>query len=101
MTHKPAQTGGLLLPEPLGELRDEFTVPRGTGFAYEVKSGEILQIIDIEGQQCSDFMAFRADGLERDEEWMIDSTATRSMVRRAFPARACWTSSSTAKCDRF
>ncbi|WP_372572212.1 DUF1989 domain-containing protein [Ruegeria jejuensis] len=85
VTHQPARTGDLLLPDPLGDVRDEFTVPRGTGFAYQVKAGEILQIIDVEGQQCSDFMAFRADGLDRGDEWMIDSTATRSMVRRAFP----------------
>ncbi|MDP5217307.1 DUF1989 domain-containing protein [Ruegeria sp. 2205SS24-7] len=85
VTHRPASSCAALLPDPLGDVRDEFTVPRGTGFAYQVKAGEILQIIDVEGQQCSDFMAFRADGLDLGEEWMIDSTATRSMVRRAFP----------------
>ncbi|MEX0349248.1 MAG: DUF1989 domain-containing protein [Paracoccaceae bacterium] len=85
VSHKPAAKSGPLLPQPLGDVRDEFTVPRGTGFAYEVKAGEILQIIDVEGQQCSDFMGFCARGLDRGEEWMIDSTATRSMVRRAFP----------------
>lgn len=30
-------------------------------------------------------MAFRTDGLEADRVEMIDNTATRSMVRRAFP----------------
>ena len=80
-----AETGTPLLPPPLGAVRDEFTVRRGTGVAYEVKAGEVLQIIDIEGQQCSDFVALRADGLEKGEEWAIDSTATRSMVRRSFP----------------
>lgn len=74
-----------LLPPLLGDTRDEFTVPRGTAMAYEVKQGEFVQIIDIEGQQCSDFTAFRSDGLDRGEELMIDGTATRSMVRRAYP----------------
>ncbi|MEX0366804.1 MAG: DUF1989 domain-containing protein [Ruegeria sp.] len=83
--HKPAIVNGPLLPPLLGDTRDEFTVPRGTGCAYEVKAGEVIQIIDIEGQQCSDFMALRADGLHRGDEWIIDSTATRSMVRRAYP----------------
>ncbi|MEM6276010.1 MAG: DUF1989 domain-containing protein [Pseudomonadota bacterium] len=73
------------LPDPLGDVRDEFTVSRGTARAYEVKKGEILQIIDIDGQQCSDFMAFRKDGLDAGQELMIDSTATRSMVRHAYP----------------
>ncbi len=73
------------LPDPLGEVREEFTVSRGTAHAYEVREGEILQIIDIEGQQCSDFMAFRASGLDRGTEIAIDSTATRSMVRQTYP----------------
>ncbi|KIC21122.1 DUF1989 domain-containing protein [Leisingera sp. ANG-Vp] len=85
ITWQPADSRTPLLPPLLGDTRDEFTVSRGTGFAYEVKKGEIIQIIDVEGQQCSDFTAFRADGLDRGEELMIDSTATRSMVRRSYP----------------
>ncbi|MEM7731728.1 MAG: DUF1989 domain-containing protein [Pseudomonadota bacterium] len=81
----PAAQNSPVLPPPLGEIRDEFTVSRGTAQAYEVKPGEIVQIIDIDGQQCSDFMALRADALERGLERAIDSTATRSMVRGAYP----------------
>ncbi|MEM7717565.1 MAG: DUF1989 domain-containing protein [Pseudomonadota bacterium] len=83
---KPAAIGNApLLPPPLGDIRDEFTVTRGTATAYELAPGEILQIIDIEGQQCSDFMALRHDMLEQGTERTIDSTATRSMVRGAYP----------------
>ncbi len=85
VSHKPADLVEPVLPPLLGDTRDEFTVTRGSGRAYELKAGEFVQIIDIEGQQCSDFMALRTDGLDRAEEWMIDSTATRSMVRRAYP----------------
>lgn len=85
LIHQPAARPGPILPAPLGEIRDEFTVTRGTGLAYEVRKGDIIQIIDVEGQQCSDFMALRMDGLDRGQEWMIDNTATRSMVRRAYP----------------
>lgn len=85
VTHQPKDTSGVVLPPELGEVREEFTVKRGTGHAYEVRRGEFIQVIDVEGQQCSDFMAFRAHELERGEEWLIDSTATRSMVRRAYP----------------
>lgn len=74
------------LPEPLGEVRDEFTVSRGTAQAYELQKGEFVQIIDVEGQQCSDFQAFLTAPLEAGREFMIDSTATRSMVRHAYPA---------------
>ncbi|MGX9354855.1 DUF1989 domain-containing protein [Roseobacteraceae bacterium S113] len=86
LTHKSANVSAApILPEPLGHVREEFTVTRGSARAYEVKPGEILQIIDVEGQQCSDFTAFRADALEAGHERMIDSTATRSMVRRTYP----------------
>ncbi|MES0827403.1 DUF1989 domain-containing protein [Ruegeria sp. SCP11] len=85
VAHKSAAIQGPQLPPLLGDTRDEFTVQRGSAVAYELKAGEFVQIIDVEGQQCSDFMALRADGLDRGEEWMIDSTATRSMVRRAYP----------------
>lgn len=76
----------LKLPPPLGAVRSEFTVPRGTARSYNVAEGELVQIIDVEGQQCSDFTAFRKQGLDRGEELIIDSTATRSMVRHAYPA---------------
>ena len=72
-------------PDPLGKVREEFTILHGTARAYEIKKGEFVQIIDLEGQQCSDFQAIRMRGLDRDEEHAIDSTATRSMVRRAYP----------------
>ncbi|MEM7521583.1 MAG: urea carboxylase-associated family protein, partial [Pseudomonadota bacterium] len=75
----------MMLPPPLGEVRTEFTVPRGTAMAYEVAPGEIIQIIDVEGQQCSDFTALRATALERGIEREIDVTATRTMVRGAYP----------------
>lgn len=80
-----AATSGVLLPSPLGEIRDEFTITTGSAKAYELNPGEVVQVIDVEGQQCSDFMAFRADGLDASRVEMIDNTATRSMVRRAFP----------------
>ena len=83
--HKSVSTQGPQLPPLLGDTRDEFTVPRGSALAYELKAGEYVQIIDVEGQQCSDFMALRAEGLDRGQEWMIDSTATRSLVRKAYP----------------
>lgn len=83
---KPAGAGNNTpLPTPLGEVRDEFTVKRGSAMAYELRPGEIVQIIDVEGQQCSDFMSLRMDALEAGIERGIDSTATRSMVRSAYP----------------
>lgn len=83
--HVPYETNSRLLPEPLADVRDEFSVPRGSAKAYELRAGETVQIIDVEGQQCSDFTALRCDALDRGEERYIDSTVTRSMVRAAYP----------------
>ncbi|MEN8709547.1 MAG: DUF1989 domain-containing protein [Paracoccaceae bacterium] len=79
-------TGNLDLPPPLGDIREEFTVDRGTALSYVLRKGETVQVIDVHGQQCSDFQALRLDGLDIGQERMIDSTATRSMVRRAYPS---------------
>ncbi len=85
VAHQPAKASDVLLPPLLGDVREEFTVSRGTARAYELRQGEYVQIIDIEGQQCSDFMAFRADGLHAGRELLIDGTVTRTMVRRSYP----------------
>jgi len=74
------------LPDPLGDVREEFTVPAGTASAYEVGQGETIQVIDVMGQQCSDFMAINARSLQSGLERSIDSTVTRSMTRSAYPA---------------
>jgi len=76
---KRARDRGTLLPEPLGEIRDEFTIERATARGYEVAAGELIQIIDVEGRQCSDFTAFRR------EARFIDSTVSRSMNGTAYP----------------
>ncbi len=83
--HRHANSTTHVMPDPLGAVRDEFTIPAGTARAYELKPGEIVQIIDAQGQQCSDFMAMNARSLNDGLERYIDSTATRSMIRGAYP----------------
>ena len=78
-------SGSLALPRPLGRIVDEWRVPRGTAQAYEVKTGQFVQVIDVEGQQCSDFMAMRASALDAGIERYIDSTVSRTMARAAYP----------------
>ena len=74
------------LADPIGRIKDEFTISRGSARAYSLSPGDYVQIVDIEGQQCSDFQAFDTRGLDKGAEHFIDSTATRSMVRSAYPA---------------
>lgn len=78
-------TGRVLHPRPLGSVIEEFTVQRGTAHAYPLKAGQRVQIIDLEGQQCSDFQALSVAALDRGIEQTLDSTATRSLTRRAYP----------------
>lgn len=75
----------LLLPKPLGKVRDEWRIDRGTARAYALKKGQFVQIIDVEGQQCSDFMAMRTESLDAGIERYIDSTVSRTMTRSAYP----------------
>ena len=73
------------LPEPLAAPRLDFQVDRASALAYEVKAGEYIQIIDVQGRQCSDFLAFNWDKLDRGKERGLDSTATRSLMGSAYP----------------
>ena len=84
---KPASGGHALdtCPEPLGKVVDEWRIASGTAQAYALKKGQFAQIIDVEGQQCTDFMAMRSSALDRGVERFIDSTVSRSMSRSAYP----------------
>ena len=74
-----------LLPEPLAEPRLDFQVDRASALAYEVRAGEYVQVIDVRGRQCSDFLAFSAPKLQEGKERGLDSTATRSLMGNAYP----------------
>ena len=76
----------VLLPVPLAELNQDLFIERMTASAYEVKAGEYIQIIDIEGRECSDFQAFDARALDLSIEQCLDATMTRSLMGTACPA---------------
>ena len=63
------------LPEPLAEIRDEFLVDARTAKAYSVKEGDYIQIIDVKGRQCLDFLAFSESSLEKGYEDGVDISA--------------------------
>ena len=62
-----------MLPEPLAEPRLDFRIDRATARAYEVRAGEFIQVLDVEGRQCSDFLAFCARRLEAGIERGLDA----------------------------
>ncbi|WP_296062821.1 aminomethyltransferase family protein [uncultured Amphritea sp.] len=73
------------LPQPLALPRSEFRVPSCSATSYEVKAGEWIQVIDVEGKQCSDFVAFDAAALKEGREEPLDAVATRTLNGLTLP----------------
>jgi aminomethyltransferase len=73
------------LPAPLAEPRLDFRVGAATASSYEVKQGEYIQVIDVRGKQCSDFLAFHAHKLHDGTERGLDATVTRTLMGNAYP----------------
>ena len=73
----------LPLPEPLADLRAEWRVDRATAMAYEVAEGEFIQIIDVAGRQCSDFLAFNARQLQRGQRGEVSTVKLNRQTARA------------------
>ena len=80
-----AQNRARELPPPLADALSDFRIPRATAAVYTVKKGEWIQIVDVEGRQCTDFQAFDAAALERGKERCLDATASRTLMRRDYP----------------
>ncbi len=73
------------LPEPLANMDQDIRVPRMTARAFEVKKGDYIQIIDVEGRECSDFQCFDARQLQNGIERCLDATTTRTLMASAYP----------------
>src|SRR2546427_558982 len=69
------------LADPLLDLRVDIATVR----SYEVKAGQYIQVIDVEGRQCSDFLAFCARQLDDGVERGLDATTTRNLMGNAYP----------------
>lgn len=82
---KPANERRHALPDPLADPLQDFQIDSGTATSYEVKAGEFIQIIDPQGQQCTDFQAFSVDGLDKEIELCVDMTTTRSLMANGYP----------------
>ena len=73
------------LPEPLANTKDEFLIKDSSAITYEIKKGDYIQIIDLYGRQCSDFMAFDSNALQKGEESSIDTTVSRAIHGGSYP----------------
>ncbi|MBU3693508.1 MAG: DUF1989 domain-containing protein [Rhodocyclaceae bacterium] len=72
-------------PPPLAQPLLDLRIAAGTALAYRVKAGDYIQVIDVDGRQCSDFLAFHAGELALGREYGIDPTTTRTLTGSANP----------------
>ena len=77
--------GEAILPEPLADPRLDQRIDRRTAASYEVRAGEWIQIIDVEGRQCTDFQAFHRARLDEGVERCLDVTTTRTLMGLGYP----------------
>ncbi|MGQ0567102.1 MAG: DUF1989 domain-containing protein [Gemmobacter sp.] len=72
------------LPDPLADPVLDLRVRSATAEAYFVKAGDYIQVIDVDGRQCTDFQCFAARKLDKGIEQALDVTTTRSLMGRAY-----------------
>jgi aminomethyltransferase len=73
------------LPDPLADPISDIRVHTQTAESFFVKAGDYIQIIDVDGRQCSDFECFSARKLDRGIEHALDVTTTRTLMGHAYP----------------
>ncbi|MEM7302753.1 MAG: DUF1989 domain-containing protein [Pseudomonadota bacterium] len=78
--------GGMSPPDPLANPLEDINIQPGNASAYEVKKGQYIQILDVQGRECSDFQALSARALDKGIERDIDPTTTRSLMGSLYPA---------------
>jgi aminomethyltransferase len=81
----PREPEEIELPPPLADPRLDFRIDRASAQSYEVRAGEYIQILDVKGRQCSDFLAFQRAKLEAGLERGLDATVTRTLMGNAYP----------------
>lgn len=69
------------LPPALGDIVAEYRIEPGSAIAYTVKENQYIQIINVDGSQCADWMAFNASDLTEE----IDNTVTRTINQITVP----------------
>ncbi|MEM7125192.1 MAG: DUF1989 domain-containing protein [Chloroflexota bacterium] len=71
--------------DPLADPLQDINIQPGFAKAYVVKAGQYIQIMDVQGRECSDFQAYDLAALEKGREFDIDPTTTRSLMGALWP----------------
>ncbi|MBY6004546.1 aminomethyltransferase family protein [Salipiger bermudensis] len=72
-------------PDPLADPLIDQNIRPGEAHVYTVPKGGFIQILDVQGRECSDFQAFSARSLDAGLTREIDPTATRSQTGTIYP----------------
>ncbi|MHC2020359.1 DUF1989 domain-containing protein [Methylobacterium sp. CM6247] len=72
-------------PPPLAPPLLDLRVRAATAEAFTVKAGQYIQIIDVDGRQCADFLAFDSVALEAGDEYGLDATTTHTLMGSTAP----------------
>ncbi len=81
---RPRVVGKYDLPDPLSDPLQDIRVKSATAQAYFVKAGEYIQILDVDGRQCTDFQCFDARKLDKGIEHALDVTTSRTLMGHAY-----------------
>ena len=80
----PQLTGTFDLPDPLADPVLDLRVRSATAESYFVKAGDYIQILDVDGRQCTDFQCFDARKLDRGIQAPLDVTTSRTLMGHAY-----------------
>lgn len=83
--HPKKIKGNLKPPSPLADALLDSNIQPGEAYTYEVSAGQFIQILDVQGRECSDFQAFSRRSLDQGKERDIDPTTTRSLSGQLYP----------------
>ncbi len=72
------------LPDPLADPIIDLRVKSATAESYFVKAGDYIQILDVDGRQCTDFQCFDARKLDRGIQHALDVTTSRTLMGHAY-----------------
>lgn len=78
-------SGGIRPADPLADPLQDHNIQPGQAKAYEVRAGQFIQIMDVQGRECTDFQCFSMANLDRGIERDIDMTTTRSLTGCIYP----------------
>ncbi len=82
---EPADTLAGRAPPPMARPLSDLRVKAATAEAFRVEAGQYIQIIDVDGRQCSDFLAFDARALAEGQEFGLDATTTHTLMGSTAP----------------